>query len=112
MNALLDLAELAQRTAFDLEGRPRLVFGCGTSARAGELARSVGGTRALLVTDAGIVRAGHAARVEASLRAAGLEVAVFPRVHENSTTRDMAKSMPLRKVTSAPPALAKVQLVG
>ena len=57
MNANFNPAELAGREAFDLPGRPRLIFGAGCSARAGELAQTLGARRALLVTDAGIVRA-------------------------------------------------------
>ena len=89
MNAPINPAEIASRGFFDVEGRPRLVFGSGSSARAGELARSLGGRNALLVTDAGIVKAGHAGRVEQSLRAAGFTVTTFSDVHENPTTRDV-----------------------
>jgi alcohol dehydrogenase len=41
----------------------------------------------LVVTDAGLVRAGHAARVQSLLRGAGLEVGVFDAAKENPTTR-------------------------
>src|SRR5690606_30462183 len=51
------------------------------------LARELGGRRALLVTDPGLERAGHPRRAEASLREAGLEVAVFDAVEENPTER-------------------------
>jgi alcohol dehydrogenase len=43
----------------------------------------------LLVTDAGIVAAGHAERARRALEAAGVEVAVFDQVRENPTTRDV-----------------------
>jgi alcohol dehydrogenase len=43
----------------------------------------------LLVTDRGLVTAGHAARVEHSLQSAGLGTVVFDAVHENPTTRDV-----------------------
>ncbi|MBC8245838.1 MAG: iron-containing alcohol dehydrogenase [Verrucomicrobia bacterium] len=72
--------------AFDHVQRTRLVFGNGSVARAGELATGLGLKRTLLVTDPGLVRAGHAATVRASLEAAGLEVAVFDAVIENPTT--------------------------
>lgn len=52
----------------------------------GAIVRQNGGKRVLLVTDSGVVRAGHAARAEAILRQAGLEVAIFDRVVENPTT--------------------------
>jgi alcohol dehydrogenase len=71
---------------FDFEPRTRIVFGPGSLDRLGELVREYGGRRILLVTDRGILRAGHVARAEASLRAAGLETARFDRVVENPTT--------------------------
>jgi len=74
---------------FAKHARPRVVSGAGCVERVGELARELGGKSVLLVTDAGIVQAGHAARVEQSLRAAGMSVSVFSEVHENPTTRDV-----------------------
>lgn len=74
---------------FDLQPRTRLVFGPGTMSRVGEIAAGLGGRRVLLVTDRGIVAAGHAAHVEASLRSAGLSVTVYDAVHENPTTADV-----------------------
>ena len=71
----------------DFAPRTRIVFGEGTVDQVGALVRQYGGTRVLLVTDAGIVRAGHAARAERSLDAAGLCIQRFDRVTENPTTR-------------------------
>jgi alcohol dehydrogenase len=78
---------------FDFLPRQRLVFGAGTAARVGELAKELGATRVLLVTDPGIVAAGHAARVETSLKEAGLSVAVFDQVRENPSTADVARCL-------------------
>ena len=75
--------------AFEHHLSTRIVFGVGSVDRAGELTRETGARRALLVTDAGIVKAGHVARVETLLRSAGLEVAVYDQVHENPTTADV-----------------------
>src|SRR5437016_2835569 len=72
---------------FDYQPLNRVVFGAGCLARLGELARELGGTRVLLVTDPGLEHAGHPQRAEASLRAAGLAVAVFDGVEENPTAR-------------------------
>lgn len=77
--------------AFDYQLRTRLVFGCGTLSRLGHLARELGGQRALLVTDRGIVAAGHATRALSILEAAGLAVAVFDAVRENPTTQDVER---------------------
>lgn len=76
-------------SSFEVEGRPRLVFGAGSSRRVGEMAASLGVKRGLLVTDPGIVAAGHASRVAALLRAEGYAVSVFADAHENPTTRDV-----------------------
>src|SRR5437763_1450162 len=72
---------------FDYHPLGRVVFEAGGLARLGELARELGGTRALLVTDPGLEAAGHPQRAAASLRDAGLAVAVFDAVEENPTER-------------------------
>ncbi|MBI3853080.1 MAG: iron-containing alcohol dehydrogenase [Verrucomicrobia bacterium] len=72
--------------AFDHQPRTRLVFGVNSVARVGELARGLGAKRVLLVTDPGIVAAGHAGRVHRFLRAAGLKVTIFDEARENPTT--------------------------
>ncbi|MBT7028048.1 MAG: iron-containing alcohol dehydrogenase, partial [Verrucomicrobia bacterium] len=59
---------------FDHVQRTRLVFGNGMAARVGKLSAELGLKRILLVTDPGIVRAGHVATVRKSLEATGLEV--------------------------------------
>lgn len=74
-------------TTFDYQPRTRVLFGTDAVTRIGELAAGLPARRVLLVTDAGIVAAGHAARVEELLRISGLEVVIFDRVQENPTTR-------------------------
>ena len=76
-------------TGFDHQPRTRIVFGCDSIDRLGELTRSVGGARALIVTDRGISSAGHVQRAIRSLAAAGLQWAVYDAVRENPTTRDV-----------------------
>ena len=73
------------------------MFGPGCLDRLGTLARQYGATRALLVTDAGIVRAGHVARAEQSLRAAGVGHVVFDRVVENPTTQTVNDCLTLAR---------------
>jgi alcohol dehydrogenase len=72
---------------FDHEPRVRLVFGAGKSMSAGQLARDYGARRVLLVTDPGIVAAGHAGRILGYLEAAGLEAALFDQADQNPTNR-------------------------
>jgi alcohol dehydrogenase len=73
---------------FDFQPRTRVIFGAGTVDRVGELARAIG-TNALLVTDPGIVAAGHVERAGRALDAAGVSVTIFDRVRENPTTREV-----------------------
>ena len=79
----------ARLAAFDYQPHTRLVFGPGTIDRAGELAVGEGARSILVVTDSGLVKAGHAARLQAVLEKAGLTVHVYDRVRENPTTRDV-----------------------
>jgi alcohol dehydrogenase len=72
---------------FDFHMPTRVVFGPGTLARLGELARELGARRALLVTDPGLEAVGHPQRAQESLRGAGLEVFVFDQVEENPTSQ-------------------------
>jgi alcohol dehydrogenase len=73
--------------AFDFQPQTRVVFGPGTLARLGELARELGARRVLLVTDPGLETAGHPQRALAALHDAGLEAFVFDGVEENPTGR-------------------------
>lgn len=80
-------------SAFDYRPRTRVVFGPGTIASLGELARELGAQRVLLVTDHGLEKAGHPQRGIAALEAAGLDVSVFDEVHENPTTDDVDRGL-------------------
>lgn len=78
-------------STFDFTARTRLIFGAGSASRVGTLARDLDGRRVLLVTDPGIVAAGHAGRVAESLANAGLAVHLYDRVRENPSTSDVAR---------------------
>lgn len=75
---------------FDFQQRTRFVFGAGSLQRLGELARECGGSRVLVVSDAGVVSAGHFQRAIDSLRDAGLTVASFHEFRENPSTEHVA----------------------
>lgn len=77
--------------AFDHQPRTRIVFGPGVLARVGELSRELGAQRVLIVTDAGIAKAGYPARAQALIEEAGLVAQVFADVHENPSTTDVDK---------------------
>jgi alcohol dehydrogenase len=68
---------------FDFHAPTRVIYGPGSLNRLGELARELGDTRVLLVTDPGLEEAGHPQRAVASLRQAGLEVFLFDGVEPN-----------------------------
>src|SRR6478736_9150269 len=72
---------------FDFHTPTRVVFGPGSMNRLGELARDLGDTRVLLVTDPGLEAAGHPQRATQSLKDAGLDVFLFDNVEENPTSR-------------------------
>lgn len=78
---------------FDKTPRTRLVFGCGVLSRLGALSAELGARRVLLVTDRGIVAAGHVARAVESLQGAGVAVTVYDAVRENPSTVDVARCL-------------------
>ena len=82
---------------FEYQPRTRVVFGANSVERVGELARELGARCVLVVTDPGIVTAGHADRVEHILQSCGLGVLVFDEVRENPTTRDVDKCLAVAK---------------
>jgi alcohol dehydrogenase len=75
--------------SFDFQCRTRIVFGPGKVEALGELASELGARRALVVSDRGVVTAGHTQRGLDSLKQAGIETHLFDGVHENPTTDDV-----------------------
>jgi alcohol dehydrogenase len=86
----IPLAKPPVMTPFDYQPRTRIVFGPGKIESLGELASEVGARRALVVSDPGVIAAGHTARGVAALERAGIETHLFDGVHENPTTDDVA----------------------
>jgi alcohol dehydrogenase class IV len=66
----------------------RILYGVGAIAELGPLAKALGDT-ALIVTDAGVVKAGVVAAVQKSLDAAGVKHATFDTVHPNPIESDV-----------------------
>src|SRR5437016_14349696 len=81
------LTNLSELRAFDHQPRTRIVFGVDSIKGIGNLAREIGARKVLLVTDPGIVAAGHAAKVQSHLAAADLAITVFDKAKENPTSR-------------------------
>src|SRR5437016_2345818 len=71
---------------FDHQPRTRLIFGVNSIDRLGELASEFGKS-ILLVTDPGLVAAGHVEQAQRSLKSAGLRVTIFDKARENPTTK-------------------------
>ena len=80
---------------FDFQLRTRIVSGNHSSQRIGEIAREYATNTVLLVTDTGLVNAGHASLIQNSLEHYGLKVILFDRVEENPTTRCVQKCVEL-----------------
>ncbi|MEX0670772.1 MAG: iron-containing alcohol dehydrogenase [Pirellulales bacterium] len=74
---------------FGFQSPTRLIVGPGSVARLGGLARELRASRVLVVSDPGIVAAGHAAAGVESLEAEGIATAVFSAFTENPSTLEV-----------------------
>ena len=79
----------------DLDHTPgtRLVFGIGALEELGTLAKELGATRVMVISDPGVTDAGHTARGYSILDAAGLAATTFTGVHENPSTADVERAV-------------------
>ena len=77
--------------SFDLQLPTRIVFAPGAIRQLGELAASLGAKRILVVSDKGVVKAGHFQSGADSLRDKGLMIGAFHDFGENPTT-DMVEA--------------------
>jgi len=73
--------------SFDFQSRTRVVFGYGSIARLGALARELGFRRSLLVADRGLVDCGYVEEAARLLRVAGVEVEAFHDFEADPDTR-------------------------
>jgi alcohol dehydrogenase len=76
--------------SFSSRPAPKLVFGPGTLRELPACVREVGGTSIFLVSDTGIMRAGHVERARQILENAGIAVSLYDHSHENPTEADAA----------------------
>lgn len=72
---------------FDYHSPTRVIYGPNSLMQLGEVAKELGGTRVLLVTDSGLEKAGHPQRAIATLEQAGLRVFLFDKVEENPSSK-------------------------
>ena len=69
---------------------PEIIFGVGALHLAGQYARNLGGSKALVVSDPGVLAAGWVQQVLASVEGAGLESALFTQVTPNPRIEEVA----------------------
>ncbi len=86
MTTHAETVDFSSQASFDIQPRTRLIFGPGSSAQIAELATSLGATRVMVVSDEGIVAAGHFEHIADRLRNAGLQVGSFHEFAENPTS--------------------------
>ena len=82
---------------FDFQPRTRMVRGENAIDRLGDLAGEMGTRRALLVSDPGIVAAGHVERGLEALKKAGIDTLVFDGACENPTTNEVESGLVVAK---------------
>jgi len=71
---------------FDFQPSTRVVFGENSIDQVGVLAKELNARRVLLVTDPGVISAGHVERALHSLKKESIDALVFSGVEENATT--------------------------
>ncbi len=84
-------------TGFDFQHRTRFVQGAGKVRDLGRLAKELSATRVLVVSDPGVVAAGHFERGKQSLIESGLEVTSFHGLRENPSTVDVGEGLLVAK---------------
>lgn len=85
-------------TPFDFRLPTRIVFGAGRVDELGELTKSLGDvSRVLVVSDPGVVAAGHTQRGVDALHAAGLATELFQDLAENPNTAHVAAGVAAAK---------------
>ena len=86
---------------FDCELKQQIIYGDNTIERLGELTRSLGVSRVLVTTDAGIKQAGILARAVSALQSERIAAYVYADVTPNPTTEDVEAATAVAK-TNAP----------
>ncbi len=78
---------------FDYHLRTRIVCAENAICQLGDLTAESGYSRALMVTDPGIVSVGHVARAVHALKKSNIETLVFDGARENPTTQHVAEGL-------------------
>jgi alcohol dehydrogenase len=83
--------------SFEFQHRTRLIHGPAAIDRVGVIARDLGCSRAFIVSDQGVVKAGHFARGLSSINGAGLQAIAFHDLHPNPTTDDVDRALAIAR---------------
>ena len=75
----------------------RVLFGAGVSSRAGEVIRSLGGSKAFVVTDPGVAKANLLEGIVRSLENAGVDHALFSDVGHEATLAKILEGLEVQK---------------
>lgn len=90
----LQSAPTGVTTSWEAEiGSIRVLFGQGRMCEAGEVIQALGCRRVLLVSDPGILAAGHVASLQTALEHADLQVSTFHHVSENPSTEQVEEGL-------------------
>ena len=89
----LDINRNSSLIPFELQVRTRMVYGNDAIDQLGDLATGLGAKRVMVVTDRGLVEAGHASHGIAALESAGLMVGLYDGARENPTTDDVDRGV-------------------
>ncbi len=89
----LEINRTTRLIPFDWNLRTRIIFGNDSIDQLGRLAAQRGATRVLVVSDPGIVSAGHVEHGLESLKRSGLQTALFDGARENPTTDHVAQGV-------------------
>jgi alcohol dehydrogenase len=79
--------------SFDFQCPTQIIFGPGTLTRLGQAAADLQAKRVLVISDPGIIAAGHTPRGVHSLEQAALKVNLFDGVEENPTTKHVESGL-------------------
>jgi len=86
--------------SFVFHSPTRIRFGVGISDKVGDEIKDTNATRALIVTDPGIVKAGIAERITSIIRSSGVETYLFDQVQPNPRDTDCIKGAELAREKS------------
>lgn len=89
----MQIPEIDELPSFDFDPRTRVLFGSGSFSRLPELVTASGGTRILVVSDPGLLQAGHTKRCLEMLSAAQQPAVLFSDVQPNPTTEDVDRGL-------------------